>query len=713
MIKRYQIPQLEHFFSDSSKYKRWTLLEKEVLYSLSSFLQIPEAEVIQLERKIPELNPYEVTAAESKTKHDFVAFLRVLEEKIQEVTASKFLHYGLTSSDIIDSAVSLTLREVNDLLIEEIEELQSTLYHLAYRYIDTVQVGRTHGQHAEPTSFGYKFAITYQEIESALESLYQDRRNLEVITIKGSVGTYAHIGPDVQEDLAYRLHMFSGGASYQALPRNRYTAYLNSLSLIGQIINSLAFTLRTLAREEIAEVCECFEEEQVGSSSMPHKLNPVTLENISGLTRWLSSLASLSQDNIPLWEERDISHSSNERMSLMDAPILLYNIVHKMTQTLKRMKVNEEQLKQNLSLTKGLITSQSVMLALLKSPKIKSREEAHTLISQLSQRVRNKESASLLETLSSPHIKELLADEEIEVASDLQRHLKHLPRLYQQIFKNEIESSYYHRRLLNKYEIKNAIHYLAQRLNWYYTDPNNLWDPEDLSREKLVDSKYNQEAVLVLSLLEGASNFAGNLLPLLNFPVVFVSLHCSGFSKSKWKFEASKYQEQTAEDIPLETGKESEQDDDYSLGDNLESSRSFQKLLKLSKKYSRVLILEDIVDSKTTLKALYKTLGEIPTIKEIKCASLFVKVVDHDIDPIYKEEYYRTTLFSPDYSGSVEAKKTRDFNFKNWSEGMNIKFFNWYGLLISEDVWVVGFGLDNDQKYRNFQSLGVFNPKYS
>ncbi|AGX89171.1 adenylosuccinate lyase [Mycoplasma parvum] len=680
MIKRYEISELENIFSENSKYKRWSILEKEILYSLANELSISEKELLKIEKEWPEIQSYEVIAEEIKTQHDFVAFLRLLERKLNNQWASKFIHYGITSSDIIDSANSLALREANKLLIKEIESLQETLYKLANEYRDILQIGRTHGRHAEPTSFGYKFAIIYQELENSIEAFYLSRRNIEVISIKGSVGTFAHIGPEIQEELANRFGLFTISGSTQALPRNRYSSYIFALYQIASIINGLALNLRTLMREEISEIYILKEEKNVGSSSMPHKLNPVELENITGLTKWLESLWTLSKENNYLWEERDISHSSNERMSLMDAPTLAFNIVTKMNKLLKRIKINEEGITKNLQLNKGLICSQSILLSLLKSSSIKSREEVHSLLTSLSQEVMANKFPSLLEAIKSSPIKKLLSKEELEKCFNLERHLNHLPKIYAQIFGQRNQTSTFSRQLYSKYEIDNIIYYLAQRLNSYY----------------MKNIEEAPSPILIISLIEGASVLAGKILSLLNFPFVFSSLYHSMRNYTK-SFEMEKLQN-FSEFINTELNKK----------------HDFKKIRKLIEKSPRILILEGVVESKTTLNYLYETLSKLPEVQEIKTATLFKKILKENKEKeSFQEEYYKKSLFPKNFKGKKEGERQRAINWKvnssNSKEKKNEKIVNWVGEIIevNKGEWIIGAGMDLEENYRGIGGVWV------
>ncbi|AHC39927.1 adenylosuccinate lyase [Mycoplasma ovis str. Michigan] len=632
MIKRYQLPELKQLFSEDAKYKRWSLLEREVLYALQNngILNLDSSKIKELEKiwSSLEIHETEIEEEEKKTKHDFVAFLNVLERKLSNSSISKYLHYGLTSSDIIDSATSLVIRGVNKKLIKWIEELQETLYEVSRRYLNTPQVGRTHGRHAEPISFGHKFAICYQELENALEQLYLSRKYIEVITIKGATGSFAHIGNEIQEDLANRLGLFTIWGTTQALPRNRHSAYLFALSQIGRIINSLAVNLRTLAREEISEIYLESEKSQVGSSAMPHKVNPVILENISGLSRWLTGLSDVANQNIELWDERDISHSSNERVSLMDTPILLGNIVLKMNDFLKKLKVNDLKIKENLNLSKGLIHSQIVSLSSLEDPSISSRKEAREVVSQITKDIVGGKFDSLKSALSNfqnGKISSVLSKVE-----NLDYYLQYFPRLHKQIFTKEINKT---PNSFNKYEIDNAIYYLSQRLNWYY-------------ELKVLDN----EKIIVISLSDENSTFNSKLISLLNFSLSIVDIPCNNA--------------------------------DCFL--SFESSNWYQRILELSKDYSKVLVIKEKVSGTKPLKTLYSQLIKIKNIREIKGVALFYGLKSSREKSIFSSEYYKPASFTSDFSGSINEKGMREFNFKNWTPDKESELVNWFGILLPD-----------------------------
>ncbi|AFN65034.1 adenylosuccinate lyase [Mycoplasma wenyonii str. Massachusetts] len=635
MIKRYQLSELEPLFSEEAKYKRWSLLEREVLYALknNNILNLDEGKIKELEKSWSsvEINEEEVQAEEENTKHDFVAFLNVLEKKLCSSPIFKYLHYGLTSSDIIDSATSLFLREANNKLVKWIEELQTTLFELSTRYLYVPQIGRTHGRHAEPISFGHKFAICYQELENALEQLYLARRNIEVITIKGATGSFAHISSEIQENLAHRLGLFTILGTTQALPRNRHSAYLFALSQLGKIINTLAINLRTLAREEISEISLIPSKSQVGSSAMPHKTNPVTLENISGLTRWLTSLSDLANQNIELWDERDISHSSNERASLMDAPTLLGNIVLKMNDFLKKLRIDESRLKENLDLTKGLIHSQIVSLALLEDPNVGSRQEARGIISQMTQDIRAGKANSLQSALSDSNYKDSKALSTLSKVENLNHYLQYFPRLHQQIFKKEDKLG----DLFNKYEIDNTTYYLAQRLNWRYSS----------------QSFKSDEKVIVVSLLKEISSFNGRLLSLLTFPLTVVFVPYS--------------------------------DESFFL--KFEESKAYKKVLELSKSYSKILVVKERIEGRKILENLYSKLEKIEGIEEIKSVSLFLELASSTEKSIFSSEYYKPTSALLDFSSSETDMETREFNFKNWTPESKVQLVNWFGFLVTDN----------------------------
>lgn len=317
-----------------------------------------------------------IEALEKETRHDVVAFTRCVAESLGE--ESRFFHYGLTSYDIVDTALSVLLREAAGLLNDGLIELETVLKAQALKYKETAMVGRTHGVHAEPTSLGLKFALWLAEMRRNRERLKQAAEVVRVGKISGAVGNFAHIDPFIEEYVCAKLNLEPAPVSTQVLQRDRHAEFINTLALIGATLEKIALDIRNLQRTETRELEEPFYSGQKGSSAMPHKRNPVTCEKVCGLARLLRGYAGTALENVALWHERDISHSSVERVILPDSTIITDHILKQMIRVVGELKVNQDQLAANLELTGGLIYSQRVLLELVESGL--SREEAYDLV---------------------------------------------------------------------------------------------------------------------------------------------------------------------------------------------------------------------------------------------------------------------------------------------------------------------------------------------
>jgi len=317
-----------------------------------------------------------IEALEKETRHDVVAFTRCVAESLGE--ESRFFHYGLTSYDIVDTALSVLLREAAGLLNDGLIELETVLKEQALKYKETAMVGRTHGVHAEPTSLGLKFALWLAEMRRNRERLKKAAEVVRVGKISGAVGNFAHIDPFIEEYVCAKLNLEPAPVSTQVLQRDRHAEFINTLALIGATLEKIALDIRNLQRTETRELEEPFYSGQKGSSAMPHKRNPVTCEKVCGLARLLRGYAGTALENVALWHERDISHSSVERVILPDSTIITDHILKQMIRVVGELKVNQDQLAANLELTGGLIYSQRVLLELVESGL--SREEAYDLV---------------------------------------------------------------------------------------------------------------------------------------------------------------------------------------------------------------------------------------------------------------------------------------------------------------------------------------------
>jgi len=390
MIPRYQTPEMEALWSERAKLARWAEVERLVLLAWEELGEVPRGTAAELERALKE-RPLdeafleEVRRREAVTRHDVAAFVDALAAWSQSEAVRRWLHYGLTSTDVVDTAQNWALVQALELVLEALGELLAALKEKALRYKDLPTVGRTHGVHAEPTSFGLKFARFYAAFSRHQDRLERARETIGVAKISGAVGNYALVPPEVEAFVAERLGLRTDPVTTQVTPRDRHAEVLAALALLGAELESLALEMRHLARTEVAEVAEGFAKgEQKGSSAMPHKKNPVGFENVSGLARLLRAYLTPALENVPLWHERDISHSSVERVSLPDATTLAHYLLRRARTLLASLAVDEERVRENLELTRGLVYSQRVLLTLVR--KGLARDQAYRLVQRAAER---------------------------------------------------------------------------------------------------------------------------------------------------------------------------------------------------------------------------------------------------------------------------------------------------------------------------------------
>jgi adenylosuccinate lyase len=371
-----------------------------------------------------------VSEIEKETKHDVIAFLTSVGEYIGPL--SKYLHYGLTSSDVLDTSLALLLKEASDLILRDIHQLLGVLKEKAYQHKETLMIGRSHGVHAEPITFGLKMALWHDEMKRNLLRMERAKEAVCVGKISGAVGTFAHIPPSVEEYVCKRLGLKAAPISTQIVQRDLHAEFFTTLALIASSIEKFAVELRHLQRTEVLEVEEFFSKGQKGSSSMPHKRNPISSENLSGLARLVRSYSIASLENIPLWHERDISHSSVERVIAPDATILIDYMLSRFTSIVKNLIVYPDHMKTNLERMGGLIFSEAVLLVLTR--KGLSREEAYAAVQRNAMKVW--EEGGDFKTLLSQDevIQRLLKPEELNEAFDVRAPLKHIDVVYQRVF---------------------------------------------------------------------------------------------------------------------------------------------------------------------------------------------------------------------------------------------------------------------------------------
>ena len=409
MIERYTRPEMGAVWSEENKYRTWLKVEIAACRAMARLGKVPEEALKEIEEKadfdIPRIRELEKTL-----DHETIAFLTAVGEKVGP--PARFIHMGLTSSDKLDTACALQLVQSLDLIAKGLRSLREAVARRALEHKQTVMIGRTHGVHAEPITFGLKLAIWYEELKRHTERLAASRRTMAVGKISGAVGTYSHVDPQVERLVCEDLGLKPAPVSNQILQRDRHAEYLNTLALLGCTLEKMALEIRGLQRTEVYEVEEPFPKGQKGSSSMPHKKNPNLSERICGLVRLLRGYALTGMENVALWHERDISHSSAERVALVDASILVDYLLDRMTWIISDMRVFPDRMRKNLDATGGLVFSQKVLLALTKAGM--SREEAYAIVQEASMTVWEK-GGHLREVLkSNSEVGKQLSDEQLE-----------------------------------------------------------------------------------------------------------------------------------------------------------------------------------------------------------------------------------------------------------------------------------------------------------
>ena len=429
MISRYTRPEMERIWTEQRKFETWLEIELLACEALAELGQIPREAVKEIRAKAS-FDVQRVSEIEKETKHDVIAFLTSVGEFIGPL--SKYLHYGLTSSDVLDTSLALLLKEASDLILRDIHQLLGVLKEKAYQHKETLMIGRSHGVHAEPITFGLKMALWHDEMKRNLLRMERAKEAVCVGKISGAVGTFAHIPPSVEEYACKRLGLKAAPISTQIVQRDLHAEFFTTLAIIASSIEKFAVELRHLQRTEVLEAEEFFSKGQKGSSSMPHKRNPVSSENLSGLARLVRSYSLASLENIPLWHERDISHSSVERVIAPDATILIDYMLSRFTSIVKNLIVYPDHMKTNLEKMGGLIFSEAVLLALTR--KGLSREEAYAAVQRNAMKVWE-EGGDFKTFLSQDEtIQRLLKPEELNEAFDARAPLKHIDVVYRRIF---------------------------------------------------------------------------------------------------------------------------------------------------------------------------------------------------------------------------------------------------------------------------------------
>jgi adenylosuccinate lyase len=429
MISRYSREAMARIWSEENKFASWLKVELAAMAALADAGFIP-AEVPERAKGKAECDPERIFAIEKETHHDVAAFVDQVADCLGE--DGRYFHFGLTSSDVLDTALALRLKESADLLLAGLDELLAVLKDKACAYKDQVMVGRTHGVHAEPITLGLKFALWYAEFQRHRQRLAAAKESVSVGKLSGAVGTFAHLPPAVEAGVCSRLGLTPAPIASQIIQRDRHAHYLTTLAIIGASIEKVALEIRHLQRTEVREAEEAFGSKQKGSSAMPHKRNPVLTENLCGLARVLRGNAVTALENVALWHERDISHSSAERVIIPDSDILLDFMIHRLKGVLKNLVVYPENMQANLDASRGLVFSQGLLLALVN--KGLSRDVAYRLTQQAAMRVWEEGGTFKERVLADPEIGKHLSQPELEKLFDLKHHLRHVDELFQRVF---------------------------------------------------------------------------------------------------------------------------------------------------------------------------------------------------------------------------------------------------------------------------------------
>src|SRR6266852_3095789 len=432
MISRYSRPEMASLWSPEARLRRWRDIELFALEAMVKLGLAPEDAIAQCREKAGDFTEQDVARIdeiERTTKHDVIAFLTFLEERIGP--AARWLHVGMTSSDVLDTALGATLRDAADLLLEGVDRVMKAGRDRAFEHKRTLMIGRSHGVHAEPITFGHKLAIWYDELQRNKARLLRAKAAVAVGKISGAVGTFAHLPPYVEEHVCRRLGLAPAPASNQIIQRDRHAQFFATLAILGSSIEKFATEIRHLQRTEVREVEEPFTEGQKGSSAMPHKRNPILSENLSGLARLLRGYAVSALEDVALWHERDISHSSVERVIGPDATVTLDFMLHRFAGLIEGLRIYPERMRENLEATRGLVFSQPVLLKLIERGM--ERQAAYVLVQRNAMKVwdEGKDFKTLL--AQDPEVKKLLSPQDLDAAFDLDHELRHVDAVFERV----------------------------------------------------------------------------------------------------------------------------------------------------------------------------------------------------------------------------------------------------------------------------------------
>ena len=429
MIDRYAIKEIEDIFSLKNRYETFLKVELSVLKAYVELGIVPENDYLKIKEKA-KVDVDKINELEKETKHDVIAFTRSLSLELGE--EKKWIHYNLTSTDVVDTSLSYNIKEANEIIIKALKELEETLNNLAKKYEYTPIIGRTHGIHGEVTSFGLKWALFLDELKRDITRLNFERENVEVVKISGTVGNFANLPYELEELVAQDLKLNRPAISTQVLSRDRLAGYVNVLALIASLFEKIATEIRHLSRTEVNEVNEYFSKNQKGSSAMPHKRNPVGSENICGLSRIIKSSQMIALENNILWHERDISHSSNERIYLPDDISLIIYLSRRLNNILKNIVVHEDKMKEDIFSTYGVIFSGRVLNYIIEKNEV-SREEIYDYIQALAFKAMENKTQLKDLILNDSYLMKFLTEEEVNELFSYEYVFKNVDKIYKKV----------------------------------------------------------------------------------------------------------------------------------------------------------------------------------------------------------------------------------------------------------------------------------------
>ncbi|MGO8969553.1 MAG: adenylosuccinate lyase [Myxococcaceae bacterium] len=433
MLSRYSRPEMASLWSAPARLRRWRDVELAALEGMVRAGIAPAEVLVECRARAGDFDDGDVRRLEEierVTRHDVIAFLTFLEERIGP--SARWLHFGMTSSDVLDTALGMVLRDAADLLLQGVEGAMGAVERRAFEHKRTPMMGRSHGIHAEPMSFGHKLALWYDELRRGRERLVHARKTIAVGKLSGSVGTFAHLPPEVEEHACLVLGLEPAPASSQIIQRDRHAEYFQVLALLGSSLEKFATEIRHLQRTEVREVEEPFTPGQKGSSSMPHKRNPILSENLSGLARMLRGYSVAALENVSLWHERDISHSSVERMVGPDATTVLDFMLHRFTGLMDALRVYPERMLSNLELLGGVVNSQRLLLELARRGV--DRQKAYVLVQRNAMRTYEEGVDFKTALLADPELTRVLSRQDVEACFSPEYHLRHVDEIFQRVF---------------------------------------------------------------------------------------------------------------------------------------------------------------------------------------------------------------------------------------------------------------------------------------